>query len=243
MQALVCRSCGANLHADDVNTAMGIAKCRHCGAVYAFGAAMGGGAAKAGSGEPGPRVRAEVEKPSGFTIEEDPYRFRITQRWLTWKVIPLAVFAVLWDGFLVFWYFMAINAIRDGDAMAWVMALFPVLHLAAGVVITYAVIATLFNTTTIDVNDRELSVRHGPLWVPGNKTLRSLDIKQLYCKTKVNNGKNGTTFSYQLFAIKNDGKEEKLLTNLDQQSHAIYVEQQIERVMGIKDEAVAGETV
>ena len=112
-----------------------------------------------------------------------------------------------------------------------------------GIAITYGVITTLVNTTTIDVDDRELRVRHGPLPVPGNKTLPSLDVKQLYCKERISRNKNGTSVTYALHVKLKGGKDEKLLANLTQQSHALYVEQQVERVLGLQDEAVAGETI
>jgi len=246
MIELTCRSCGANLHADDVNMTAGVAKCRYCQAVFAFGSAVGNPGSAAASdataaAAPAERNRPEVDKPSGFAIEEDPYRFRITRRWLTWTIIPLALFAIVWDGFLVFWYSVGIKELQSGDQMAWVMLLFPVLHLAVGVAITYGVITTLVNSTTIDVNDRELAIKHGPLWFPGNKTLPALDIQQLYCKQKISRTKNGTSVRYEVHAVTNDGKDHKLLGGLNQQNHALYVEQQVERVLGLKDEAVAGE--
>ncbi|MEO0586200.1 MAG: hypothetical protein AAF078_01045 [Planctomycetota bacterium] len=241
MQEMVCRSCGANLHAEDINIAAGIAKCRHCGAVFTFGN-FGGGGGHADAA-PKERVREEIEKPSGFAIEEDAYRFRITQRWLSWKVIPLAIFAGFWNGFLVVWYFIAVRQILEGDSMAWVMAVFPVIHLLVGVALGYGVLTMFVNTTTIDVNDRDLTVRHGPLPVPGNKTLPSLDVKQLYCKERISRTKNGTSVTYALHVKLKGGKDEKLLTNLTQQSHALYVEQQVERVLGLQDEAVAGEAI
>jgi len=245
MQELTCRSCGANLHADDVNTTAGIAKCRYCQAVFAFGHAMGGSAAPAAGAAPhdAERSRPEVERPPGFAIEEDPYRFRITRRWLSWKVIPLALFAAFWNGFLVVWYSIGLRSLSGGDDAAWVMLLFPVLHVAVGLGLIYALAATCLNATTIDVNDQELSVRHGPLWFPGNKTLPALDVQQLYCKQKIRHGKNGASTTYEVHAVAREGQDEKFLAGLDQQHHALYVEQQVERVLGLKDVAVAGESL
>ncbi|MEM9252850.1 MAG: hypothetical protein AAGB29_10925 [Planctomycetota bacterium] len=247
MEAMTCRVCGANLHADDVNTAMGIAKCRHCDAVFAFGAALGGGTSAEASGVAVDRQRAEVERPSGFAIEEDAYRFRITQRWFTWTVFLLIGMAAFWNGIVGFMVFQFgkefLNGSRPLGGMSVFMVLFFIPFVLIGLVMIYGVFTTFLNSTTIDVDDRELTIKSGPLPVPGNKTLPSLDIKQLYCKRKVTRTKNGTSVTYQLRAVMNDGKEQKLLSNLRQQSHALYVEQQVERVLGIKDEAVAGESV
>ncbi|MEM0915876.1 MAG: hypothetical protein AAGK09_14875 [Planctomycetota bacterium] len=247
MQAMTCRVCGANLHADDVNTAMGIAKCRHCDAVFAFGAALGGGASAEASGVAVDRQRAEVERPPGFAIEEDAYRFRITQRWFTWTVFVLIGMTAFWNGIVWFMLFQFadefINGSRSLGGMSIPMMLFFVPFVLIGLGMFYAVLTTFFNSTTIDVDDRELAIKHGPLPTFNNKAIPSLDIKQLYCKRKVTRTKNGSTVRYQLRAVMNDGKEQKLLSGLHQQDHAIYVEQQIERVLGIKDEAVAGESV
>ncbi|MEM6334806.1 MAG: hypothetical protein AAF823_15840 [Planctomycetota bacterium] len=244
MHELTCRSCGANIHADDVNTAAGIAKCRHCGAVFMFGNAVGAGPVAGQANAPAqPRVREEIEKPSGFEIEEDAYRFRITQRWFSWAVIVLVVFAVGWNVGIWFGISTVAGDLSGSSPVGWLMLLFFVPFVLIGVAFAYGVVTMFVNSTTIDVNDRELAVRHGPLPVPGNKTLPSLDIQQLYCKQRVHHGKNGTSVTYALHVKLKGGRDEKVLSNLRQQSHALYVEQQVERVLGLKDEAVAGEMI
>jgi hypothetical protein len=246
MIELTCRSCGANLHADDVNMQAGIATCRYCDAVFAFGHAPRNQANDALTID-GPRTRPTIDRPAGFTAEEDAYRFRITQRWLSWKVIPLLVFALFWNGVVGFMITALFADFFDGSGPdgfeAVFLPLFFIPFVLIGLGFLYGIAATFINTTTVDVDDRELAVRHGPLPVTGNKTLPALDITQLYCKRHVSRTKNGTSVSYRLHAITQDGKDHKLLGNLSNQNHALYLEQQVERVLGLQDKAVAGEAI
>lgn len=47
----------------------------------------------------------------------------------------------------------------------------PLLHLAVGVVMTYLVLALLFNRTTVTLDANVLSLRHGPLPCASSRVL------------------------------------------------------------------------
>jgi hypothetical protein len=148
----------------------------------------------------------------------------------------LAFFAFAWDAFLVFWYSMAFAV-----GAPWIMIVFPVAHLAVGVGITYYTIAGFINRTILEVTPETISVRFEPLpWI-GKKTLRTAELKQLYCKEKIVSSKEGGQTQYELYAVTGANTQVKLLGGLDNSDTAVFLEQQLERWLNIEDRPVAGE--
>jgi hypothetical protein len=226
--ALKCPSCASPLKADDVQLAQGIATCSYCRAVMTF----------AGPGkEPWlERPRAPIPLPPRVTLRQTMHGIEIRRRWFTPAVLFLIVFCVFWDGFLVVWYTMAFAA--KGPLL---MKLFPMIHVAVGVAVTYSTVASLFNSTRIAIERGEIKVSHGPVPWPGKVTLHSDQIDQLYCKEKISHGKNGPRYSYELWMLLRDGSQKKLVAAGLEKEQGLYIEQEVERTIGIKDRAVGGE--
>lgn len=226
---LKCPACGSALAAKDLDPARSLAKCAHCGALMSLAPP----AAEPG----GPRARAEVPLPPSLRMTEVPDGLEIRRRWFTPAVLFLVFFCVAWDGFLVFWYGIAF---KTGAPL--IMSLFPLIHVAVGVGLTYSTVATLFNTTRIRLTWSELSIAHFPVPWPGNRSIPREEIDQLYCRRVVSrNNDNGPTTRYELWMAAKDGQARKLLgAGLDEQQ-ALFVEQQIERALGIPDRPIAGE--
>ena len=178
--------------------------------------------------------RLQIPMPKGFSVEKRNHELKITRDWFNWGVIAITFFCVVWDGFLVFWYGIAISH------HVWIMAAFGSLHAAAGLAITYSALTGWLNETVIKVNTSRLEVTSGPLPVPGNKQLQASYIKQLYSRQKISRNKQ-TTFSYEVHAITVDQKDETVLAGLTDSAQALYIEQEIERALGIKDQPVRGE--
>ena len=181
-------------------------------------------------------IRPKVTIPAVVKIEKDGQSARIVQRWFSLKYVPMAFFCVAWDAFLCFWYSMAFQ----GNA-PWIFIVFPIVHLAVGIGLTYSTLCGFINRTVLEVSRDELAVWFEPLPWLGEKKLKTVDLKQLYCKEKVINGKNGTTQQYQLYAVTKDDKEIQLLSNLDTPDVAHFFEQQIEGWLKINDRPVVGE--
>ncbi|OGG55453.1 MAG: hypothetical protein A3F84_14975 [Candidatus Handelsmanbacteria bacterium RIFCSPLOWO2_12_FULL_64_10] len=158
----------------------------------------------------------------------------ITWRWFSLKYIFLTVFVLFWDGFLIFWYSMAL---RSDD---WLPILFPIIHVAVGVGLTYSVLAGYLNKTRIQVTPRSLEIEHGPLPWPG-KRLEASYVKQLYCKERIQHSRNSTSYSYELRAVTHDGGDRKLLKGLEEAEQALYLEQEIEKFLRIEDRPIRGE--
>jgi hypothetical protein len=224
-----CKQCGAEVLADDINLDRLIAKCSACNAVFNFADQI------EGTDHHQPLKKLDVPLPKGIKVDNLGHSLQIERQWYGPKYIFLAIFALFWNGFMVVWFSIAfINGL-------WPMALFGTLHGAVGLGLIYGVVAGVLNTTVIDVGLGDLTIKHGPVPYPGNKHLASTDIKQLYCKEKISRGKNSTSYSYEIHAITQEDKHEKLLTGLDDSEQALYLEQEIERYLSIKDQPVRGE--
>jgi hypothetical protein len=205
-----------------------MAKCLKCNAVFSIDDPVAKTKAAA---------RPAVAMPKGITVEDAGGEMILRRRWFSPAFIFLVFFCAIWDGFLVVWYMMAF---REGAPL--IMKLFPLLHLAAGVFLTYFTVAGFLNTTIIRASLNELSVNHQPLPWFGNRSIPAEQVEQLYCTQHINHSRNGgTTISYRLNASLVDGTKVKLLSNLSDAEQALFIEQQVEAQLAIEDRPVPGE--
>ena len=181
------------------------------------------------------KQRIEVDMPERFKVDRTATEMTIRWRWFTATTVFLTFFALIWNGFMIAWYTIAIAT------GVWVMALFGVIHLGVGFYLIYTVLTGYINKTTMTINPSGITIKHGPIPAKGNKVLNVADIKQLYCVEKISKGKNGSTITYQLNAITDTRRELPLIKNLTNSRQARYLEQTIEDFLNIRDEAVSGE--
>jgi hypothetical protein len=226
---ITCKRCGAIIPADDINLQTMVAKCRSCNAVFSIAEQIPQADSWAAP------ARLDVPLPERFTVEHPVGGLRISWRWFTPVAIFLAVFAVFWNSFVCAWMGMAIA----GGAGAF--ALFGTFHALVGLGIAYGAVTMFVNSTKVEASYGSLSVRHGPLPAFGNKDLARDAIRQLYCVERVRSLRHSSSVSYELQAIKADGSSVGLLKGIQNAEQALYLEQELERFLGIKDEAVRGE--
>lgn len=181
--------------------------------------------------------------PAGISVEDDGASLRLVRRWFSLKLIPLLFFCIAWDAFLVFWYSLALapSTSMNGGGVPWIMIVFPIAHVAVGVGLTYSTLAGFLNRTQVRLEPGRLSIRHGPLPWLGNQVLDSSELDQVFCRRRDSTGRHGTNVTYEVRAIMKGGKLIKLLSGLEDEDQALYLEQQIERRLGIADRAVPGE--
>lgn len=241
---LDCKECGARIPAEDMNLENLVARCRRCDAVFSFAAEVGAGAEglAAPVGVDGPRrpvplSLGDVPLPRGITVDDEPGQFTIVRRWFAPKIIGLLFFCALWDGFLIVWY---AGVLTTGAPLP--MVLFPLLHLAVGAGITYAMLAGFLNRTRIEIDPMSFSIRHGPLPWRGNRTISALDIDQLYVMEKVHHGKHGRTWlTFEVWSKLKGAPDVKLLSGLEDRNQALSIEQVVEDRLRIADRPVEGE--
>ncbi len=229
---LYCQSCEKMILAEDVNIELAIAKCRACNAVFNFSETI---AAKR-------RRKPEAKPPKRLEIVDTGSELAIRWKWFTHTVWFLLLFCIFWDGFLVMWYGIGLAQLwaKGGDFGAIVMLLFPVIHVAIGVGLTYFVISTFVNRTSIVVALGQLELRHGPLPWPGSRVLQVIDIEQFYCVENRGSRKSRQS-SFELHVLMKNEEKIKLLTALEYEEFALFLEQKLEDHLGIVDELVVGE--
>ncbi|MDY7230752.1 hypothetical protein [Hyalangium rubrum] len=233
---LSCEVCHSPLRAEDVRLDLAVAKCHACNAVYD----LSGRKARGLSAQRPEKLplRPKVALPSNFRVEEDGPTTRISWRWFNPLThLFLAFFCIAWDGFLVVWYGIALNM----EDKPIIMILFPIAHVAVGVGLTYSTLTGFVNRTRIEVNRDQLTIRHGPLPWRGNQDLPGRQLTQLYGEEVARTNKGSTTYSYDLLALDREGRKVKLLSGLTEKDQVLYLEQTLERKLGIEDAAVDGE--
>lgn len=226
---ITCKHCGSDIPSSHMNVEYMIAKCERCDAVFHFGEQVPADQFDTARVE---RLKVELE---GMTIEDNGYELLITRTWRGCGATFIIIFTLIWNSFMVIWFTVMIGS---GE---WGAVAFGLIFAAVGVYLLYYALAHLFNKTTIRVGTPNVEVRHGPIPWQGNKTLDSGSIKQIYCYERIHRGKNSTSFWYEIHAILTSGEREELVTGLDQTRLALYLEQEIERFLGIKDRPVRGE--
>ncbi|MFK8104088.1 MAG: hypothetical protein AB8G15_16260 [Saprospiraceae bacterium] len=93
----------------------------------------------------------------------------------------------------------------------------------------------LFNKTIIKVDKKVLRIDHLPIDLLPMTYYQSAYVKQLYIKPV-----DSTAQTYGLYTLLTTGEEQKLIWNLNKRT-LLFIEQEIERVIGIEDVAVEGE--
>jgi hypothetical protein len=226
--ALQCPSCSSPVQLQGLDRDSGHVKCSYCGALMVLPDA-------------GPRPIAFQERPPlalppGMELHRTPNGVQITRRWFTLVVLFLIPFCIVWDGFLIAWY---TTAFKIGAPT--IAKLFPIIHLAVGIGMTYWTIASILNKTYITIERGELIITHRPLPWFGYRRIPGIMIDQIYAKSHVTHGKNGPRTDYQLWYVNSSGRHEKLHANNLTADQALYLEQQIELALRIKDRAITGE--
>jgi hypothetical protein len=181
------------------------------------------------------KEQMDLGLPDNMEMQKFDSYIQISRKWFGWQAIFLVVFAIIWNAFLFSFYK---DLGKNADTLT---KLLPLIHVAAGIGISYYAIASLFNVSTIFVSKDTLEISHKPIPWLGNKRLKSAELKQIYVKEKIKRNNNNTSVTYEVRAILLNGKSIKIISGLPNSEQALYVEQEIERYIGIEDVKVKGE--
>ena len=238
LMQLLCKTCGAPLKSEHINLENCLAKCEYCNALTYFGDEFRPN--RTSANEYGSRYDLEqknnLTKHARFRVEEQGGELLVTYRWFTWAAIFLAFFCVIWDGFLVMWYTIGLT-----QGAPWMMFLFPLLHVAVGVGLTYTTLCMFLNSTEIRVDAQQIRIAHGPLPCGKNVVLATNQLEQLFCKEEISRGKNSTSYKYHVMAKIKGESDKKLIAGLENPEQAIYLERLIEKHLKIEDRLMSGE--
>lgn len=102
--------------------------------------------------------------------------------------------------------------------------------------IGYLLLRGVVNTMVVQVTSERLMMKNGPLPPIQNMRINTQHIKQLYVKQR-----KGKTISYEVCLVTKQGRHEKIVPILETAEQALYLEQEIERFLSIKDIPMPGE--
>lgn len=184
----------------------------------------------------------QIGLPAHLKVTNEFGHLRIARRWFHPRFISLTLFVIVWDGFLIFLYITTIRKLLSGDPGAIQTLLFSFGHTVAGIVLTYYILGGYLNSTVIDLDFDSLTIKNGPLPSFGNMKIPSRTLRQLYVKEDGYIRSDGGIMTYAVHAILDDQKSIKLVGGLYNHEQAMYMEQEIEKVLHIEDMPVRGET-
>jgi len=182
----------------------------------------------------------EIGIPDKIHVDKNFQHLHIVRKWFGFKFVLLTLVVIAWDAFLINWYASAF-ASPFQDAFDLMFVLFPLVHVAVGIGLTYYTLAGYLNRTFIDVDFNSITIRHAPIPFLGNKKIPSKTIRQLYCKRDDFPGGHRTNRAFAVHAITSERRNIKLLSGLDTSEQALFIEQEIEKFLNIEDKPVKGE--
>ena len=147
----------------------------------------------------------------------------------------LVFFAIFWNIIVLPF---AILAILSGNLL---MLLGLSIHLFVGIGLIYYIVTAIFNTTFITADSRHLRIEHRPLRIPfyPNNDFPVMDIDQIYVDKYVKSTTNGKPdYAYSVEAILKNKNHVRLVKGLQYPDQALYIEQEVERFLEIKDRPV-----
>lgn len=221
----ICKLCDATIPDVDLNRQTGFAHCPKCHAVFNFTPAF----------EAGKPDFPTMDAPKGLTATRDADGLHLIYRWRKGS-LPVQVLAVALVNALVFWWLA--DAYRQQRLDQAAVGL---VFLAVGIWAIGSLFLTLFNRTHIQITINQLMVRQGMLPFNGRRAMPREQIKQVYVvQFKYGTGRH-MHIRYRVQAELYDYEDMVLVENLGDAHDALYIEQQIERYLSIRDVRVAGE--
>ena len=183
----------------------------------------------------------ELVLPKKFTLDFFDQYMHITLSWFGKKTILATLFAVIQIGICL----IILNNVSDGfltnnsslldNLIPWVFAI-------SGLGFLYYALATWINKTHVYVSKNAIEIKQKPLPWFGNKRLETKNIKQLYSRKNISSSSsnNQSTISYHLHVVSIDEDDMRLL-KVENAEQALFLEQEIEKYLGIKNLRVRGE--
>lgn len=178
--------------------------------------------------------RAPVTLPGRFRMWESGDRLIIAIRWFRpLLLVPVGLVAAFDLGMFKFYSWMDTQGFQGLD-----FVMFPLAYNAAAVLATYWALALLLNRTHVTVERGRITVSQVPLPCRRKKVIPAEDVAQLFCRAE--QGDYGQV-RYHVCVLRPNGRWVKLVRKLPTAAEALFIEEAVERQLGIKDEAVAGE--
>lgn len=232
---IYCRQCGTKILSANIALNKMIAKCDNCDAVFSFADMYEEEHRK-------PKTASNLEEislPKNMIIRNNKTSLIIERKWLDGTTIFVTLVAIVWNTLM---WVVFIPIFTDIFAtIPFFIFLILIMGMVFGALAIYGALAGWLNTTIIRVDKHILSIAHSPIPIlNGNKHIRPTDIEQLYTKERISHSQGGTFTRYELHIILYDGQQQALLRNLESEQ-ALFIEQEVEKFLGIENRPVRGE--
>jgi hypothetical protein len=230
-----CPTCGTLFPPGDINVARGLATCRACSSTTnmdQLGPPVPGTVAPPRSVQ---RRRRVFPRPRHFSVREDSSSLRLRFSWIWRRFINGAFICLLWNSFLIGWYWSALRT--PEKRIMWFAMIWCLPHVAVGLLLIYAMLAALLNRTVIKVTSEFFTVWHGPVPWFGNCSLRIDDLERLYCAEETRPQERRRSYVYGVHALTKGASKVELLTGLDS-AQALFIKQELERWLHAHDHRV-----
>jgi hypothetical protein len=242
-----CERCSKLIPAEDVNLSVVLAKCRGCNAVFDFSRQVQLSAVPEAKAK---RDRGELPMPRQFKVEKNSKGVVVTRKWGRGPAYLFLSFALFWNTIVSVFVVIFVASLLNPSLMKssgdpppqWFMGLFLTPFVLIGIGMGWMALGLLLNRTTIRVEGLRLQVSHGPIWWPGKRDIPTKDLDQLYCEEYVAYKSNDMpVYRLRIHAICKDGAKIKLVPGMEDAGQALYLEQLLEKQLGIVDRPVSGE--
>jgi predicted Zn finger-like uncharacterized protein len=233
-----CPSCRAKVAVEDVNLDRMLAKCRACQSIFELGDQVPHARVPFGA-----RLdKATIPQPRSMSVEEG-MGLLITRRWGRGAGWILAGISIFWNSIVSVFVGVALFEKKEMPGpFKGFMWLFLTPFILVGIVTLYTALALLLNRTTIRIGDGRILVRNAPVPWPGNGSLETQDLVQLFSTQYVSHTSNNVPqFRYAVWGLWQGGHKAKVVGGMENPEQAYFLEHAIEKHLGLEDAPVEGE--
>ncbi len=228
-----CIQCGGKIESDNVNIDTSLAKCKNCSSIFSI---------EETAFEKRRRGHPIFLVPDGTEILKLITKMEISTSWLKASKKDKIKF----DFIMAFTFgFISTIMLTVGilDASLFVILISSIFMLIS-IFLTYNFLANLINRTIIKIENKTLKITHTPLKLFTQKqhNIPVDQIKQLYVKEHTTNRSvnNVPLKAFGIYLEQSNGEEIKLIDEMNRET-SLYLEQEIEEFIKIKDKAIEGE--
>ena len=106
---------------------------------------------------------------------------------------------------------------------------------------TYFATCLLVNQTVVSVQDGLLDIRQKPIPTIGSLKVAADTLEQLFVIQEIKSTQHGACIFFTVCALKSDQSTIRLIRGFGNLDQALWMEQEIEKTLGIRDRLVPGE--
>ena len=218
---LSCPACTEALNAEHIDLPNNVAKCGSCHVVFSIAEEVEGLKVKQ-------ETKQEIFRPEGIDLFYYKGEMEIT--------LPQNIHGL--EGFLLGMFIMLAPLATLLYFKKGISVYFPIFFAIGTLFFLYRLFTYSKAKTYIDINDRSLTIKHRPNNLKKDKAFPAEDIDQIYLKQAAD---GSGYFTLHMIVNGPKGQQHQKLITVNTLSKAKYLEQEIEKYLGIEDRKVPEE--